>query len=176
VGWVWRRPSDSAMRPLGERSSEVPWFHSLLRSLGMKSPAETQNMRRSGPAVRARRRRHGAFHDPTSWKQRFYSCRHDTRPPERPSGSQDARGLGIDSDCGAVLLPRAHRGNSPRKTACRLSSAHHRRAPSSASWQRGFFVGARAAVCRRNIHNGSQGRDRQGQGDLRCLRTRGQMS
>ena len=171
MGWVWRRPCDSAMRPLGYRSAEVPWVHPLPRSLWMKSPAATQNMRRSGPAVRARRRRHGAFPDPTSVYGGAF-----TRPPERPSGSQDAHGLRIDSDCGAVLLPRAHRGHSPRKTACRLSSAHHRRAPSSASWQRGFFVGARAAVCRRNIHNGSQGRDRQVQGDPRCLRTRGQMS
>ena len=77
---------------------------------------------------------------------------------------------------GRLLLPRAHRGHSPRKTACRLSSAHHRRAPSSASRQRGFFVGARTCVRRRNIHNGSQRRDRQGQGDPRCLRTTGQMS
>jgi hypothetical protein len=44
----------------------------------MKSPAVTQNTRRSAPAVRARRGRHGAFHDPSRWKLRFYSCGHDT--------------------------------------------------------------------------------------------------
>jgi len=85
-----------------------------------------------------------------------------SRASERPSGSQDVPQPELTRFVRRLLLPRAHRSDPPRTSACRLSPAHHRRAPSSATRQRGFFVGAGPAVCRRNIHNGSQGRDRQG--------------
>ena len=89
-------------------------------------------------------------------------CRVFIRPPEGPSGSQDACGPRIDSDCGAVLLPRAHRGNSPRKTACRLSSALTGALPRLPVGSGGFLLAGVPSVCRRNIHNGSHGRDCQG--------------
>jgi hypothetical protein len=76
---------------------------------------------------------------------RLYVGRQHTlsRASEGPSGSQDVPPAGIDSPCRAVLLPRAHQRIHPRTSACRLSPAHHRRAPSPATRQRGFFVGAR---------------------------------
>jgi hypothetical protein len=85
-----------------------------------------------------------------------------SRASERPSGSQDVPQPELTRSIRRLLLPRAHRSNPPRTSACRLSPAHHRRAPSSATRQRGFFVGAGPVVCRRNIHNGSQRAGSQG--------------
>jgi hypothetical protein len=74
------------------------------------------------------------------------TSRRSIRSPERPSGSQDAYRPRIDSECGTVLLPRAHRGDSPRTTACRLSSALTGALPRLPAGSEGFLL-ARDLQC-----------------------------
>ena len=68
-----------------------------------------------------------------------------TRASERPSGSQDVTARRIDSAAEAAIVAACalHGGFSSYVSVSAEQKAQSRRAPSPATRQRGFFVGAR---------------------------------
>jgi hypothetical protein len=80
----------------------------------MKSQAATQNMRRSGPAVRVRRQRHGASHDPTSVKGALLLGRPSVLPDRKTHADRELILIAGRYCCrvrtGAILLVRQRVG------------------------------------------------------------------